>query len=297
MSATKPAHRVLVKENIELIGKDIDQLSQIFYRELFHLDISLKSVFSGNVVFLNKKFANMLATLKNVTYLEKITSSVEQMGERHLQKYGAQLEHFEPMQKALILALKDYFGERFSPELEKAWNQVFQEVAEIMKNAMQKVDQRKHERSKFDDKGYDPMLLADVNGEEGVFKVHQRFYDVIFADPWLGQFFYGKSKEALIAKQSKFMVATFGGENNYTGDTPAFVHMHMFITDEMHDYRQKILKQAILDEGFDESVAGRWLAVDDSFRESIVKKSVDECVMKCRGQIPVVVKKPQSFTL
>lgn len=286
------SYRALVKENIEFIGKDIDKLSQVFYRELFHLDISLKSVFSGNVVFLNRKFSNMLATFKNVTYLEKITASVEQMGERHLQKYGAQLEHFEPMQQALILALKDYYGDRFSLELEKAWNQVFQEVAEIMKIAMQKVDQRKLERSDLDSKGYDPMLLADVNGEAGIFKVHQRFYDVIFDDPWLGQFFYGKSKEALIEKQSKFMVATFGGENNYTGDTPAFVHMHMFITDEMHDYRQKILRQAIMDEGFDESVVTRWLKVDESFRESIVKNSVDECVMKCRGQIPVVVKKP-----
>jgi len=114
----------------------------------------------------------------------------------------------------------------------------------------------------------------------------------MFDHPWLEQFFYGKSKEALIRKQTQFMVAAFGGENHYRGDTPAFIHMHMYITDEIADVRQEILKQAILDEGLSEDIAQRWLKVDGSFRRGIVKKSVDECVLKCFGQMPVVAKKP-----
>jgi len=284
--------RLLVKENIELIGENIDAVSQIFFRELFHIDISLKSVFPGNVIFLNRKFSNMLSTLKNVEHLEKISASVEKMGERHMLQYGAQLVHFDKMQQALIKALKDYYGASFSTELEHAWESVFSEVAEIMAKAMGKVDRRQAGRSQYDEQGYDKELLSDAGGREGVSKVHQRLYDVLFEDAWLGQFFYGKSKAALVNKQTNFMVAAFGGENLYTGDTPAFMHMHMFITEEMISLRQKILCQAILDDGYSSSVAERWLKVDDSFTQSIVKTNISECVMKCLGQMPVCAKKP-----
>lgn len=288
-------NRLLVKENIELLGEDINALSQIFFRELFHIDISLKRVFPGNVIFLNRKFSNMLSTFKNVEHLEKISASVEKMGERHILQYGAQLVHFDTMQQALMLALKDYYADLFTAELATAWNSVFSDVAQIMAQAMEKIDRREIGRSNYDEDGYDKDLLADVNGAQGVINVHTRFYDVMFEEPWVGQFFFGKNKEALISKQSKFMVAAFGGENLYTGDTPAFMHMHMFVTDEMIKLRQNILRQAILDEGLSESVAERWLKVDDSFTESIVKKSKDECVLKCVGQMPVTVKKPPGY--
>ena len=289
------AHRLLVKSNIESIGSNIDSLSQLFYRELFHIDINLKKVFPGNVVFLNRKFANMLATFKNVEHLEKISSSVEKMGERHMLQYGVQVNYFITTQQALLIALRSYFGANFTPQMEEAWQAVFTEVAEIMKAAMSKVERREVKRGHYDDATYDSDLLAEIGGEAGILRVHQRFYDAMFKEPWLGQFFAGKHEDVLAEKQTKFMVAAFGGENNYRGDTPAFVHMHMFITDEMSDIRQEILRKAILDEGFSASIAERWLKVDDSFRKSIVKKSVDECVMKCRGQIPVTARKPINY--
>jgi hypothetical protein len=43
-------------------------------------------------------------------------------------------------------------------------------------------------------------------------------------------------------------------------------------------------------------IADRRLAIDQSFRPAIVKKSVDECVLKCVGQMPVVAEKPTNYT-
>ena len=289
------SYRLLVKNNIDSFGKKIDVVSQIFYRELFYLDISLKTVFHGDVVFLNRKFSNMLATFKNVKHLEKITASVEKMGERHVMQYQSQLEHFPTVEKALMIALKEYLGDGFTEELEQAWHQVFKEVADIMTDAMKKVAPAD---ILVTEKQVDKQmvnLLTQIGSEQYVLNVHQRFYDVMFDEPWIGQFFYGKSKEALIAKQTEFMVAAFGGENHYRGDTPAFVHMHMFLTDEMCDFRQVILKQAILDEGLSELIADQWLKIDDSFRESIIKKSVGDCVLKCVGQMPIVIDKPINY--
>lgn len=286
------ANRILVKQSIDDLADSREELSRLFFRELFHLDMNLKKVLPGNTVFLNRKFFNMLAALQNVKYLENIAESVAKLGERHLLKYGAQIEHFDTLKQALLSALEQHLGERFTPALRGAWHEVFDEVAQVMKQAMSKADRRGETRPRYDVSSYDPDLLQEIGGEAGVLRVHQRFYEVMFNHPWLGQFFFGKSEEVLITKQTQFMVAAFNGPNNYTGDTPAFVHMHMFITDEMADLREQILRRAILDEGLPESVADRWLKVDQSFRPAIVKKSIDECVLKCVGQVPVTAEKP-----
>lgn len=287
--------RLLVRQNIEQIGSDVDDVSRVFYRELFQLDNHMKAIFSGNIVFLNRKFSNLINTLRNVKHLEKIADSIYKMGERHLHNYGAQVEHFPTIKKALILALDDYFKSQFTDELKEAWSTVFDEVAEIMSKAMSQSDRRQAQRTTYDDDTYDPDLLEAIGGAEVVKQVHLRFYDVIFEHPWLGQFFLGKWQSVLAEKQTQFMVSAFGGPNNYKGDTPAFVHMHMYITDEMADLREELLRQAILDEGLSEDIAERWLKVDHAFRDGIVKNSVEECVMKCQGQLPVTAKKPQHF--
>lgn len=284
--------RLLVKTCIDEIANTRDELSRLFFRELFQLDMNLKKVLPGNTVFLNRKFFNMLAALQNVKYLENIAGSVVKLGERHMLKYGAQIEHFDTLKQALLAALEKHLGNRFTPELEAAWNGVFDEVAQVMKQAMATADRRTEARPLYDERTYDPNLLQEIGGEEAVYRVHERFYAVMFDHPWLGQFFFGKSKAVLITKQTQFMVAAFNGPNNYTGDTPAFVHMHMFITDEMADLREQILRNAILDEGLSASIADRWLKVDQSFRPAIVKKSIDECVLKCVGQVPVTAEKP-----
>ncbi len=289
----KIANRRLIKSFIkDLKSTDIEKLSQLFFRELFHLDINLKNVFPGNIVVLNRKFSSTLGAFRDVAHLEKITMSLEKLGERHLLKYGAHIEHFDIAKQALFYAFTEHFKEQFTEQLTNAWNEVFDDVVAVMKSAMSKVDRRKIARTVADDEDYDPDFLDKIGGEEIIRRVHQRFYDVIFEHPWLGQFFYGKPKANLILKQTQFMVAAFNGPNNYRGDTPAFVHMHMYITDEMSDLRQQLLKTAILEEGLSALVAERWLKVDDSFRASIVKKSIDECVMKCLGQVPITAKKP-----
>ena len=292
MTLSTETQRLQIKQCIEDI-KNINELSRHFYRELFQLDLSFEKIFSGSVVTLNRKFSNMMNTLKNVKHLEKIKVSIEQMGVRHLYNYGVQIEHFTTAQKALLLALEHNAKKPLDKELKAAWQAVFSDVSAIMKTAMQQADRRDETRPKV--KPMEQPLLDELGGVEQVEKVHQRFYDVMFDHPWLEQFFYGKDKQALVTKQTQFMVAAFGGENHYKGDTPAFIHMHMYITDEIADLRQQILQQAIKDEGLSDALSQRWLAVDDSFRQGIVKKSVDECVLKCFGQMPIVAKKPDNF--
>ncbi len=292
----KLKNRLIVKKCIDDLSPNIEVLSPLFYKALFHLDIQLKTIFSGNVVFLNRKFANMLATLKNVKHLENISDSISKMGQRHILQYEAEIKHFPIMKQALLIALKEFLGKDYNNDLEEAWSSVFDEVAYIMVQAMRSTDNNSQQIIKKNKIiAHDPDILSKIGGKDVVFKVHQRFYDVIFNEPWLETFFLGKSKEALIKKQTQFMVAAFNGPNNYKGDTPAFVHMHLFITDEMADLRERILKAAIIAEGLSESIADQWLNVEHSFRAAIVKNSVDECVLKCQGQVPIIAKKPDNY--
>lgn len=295
MIQAKIQNRLLVKNCIDEISTQLDTYSQLFYQELFHLDIQLKTVFSGDVVFLNRKFINMMASFKNVKHLEAIEESVEKMGERHALNYGGEIKHFPTVKTALFFALKKKLGERFTAELEAAWCDVFDDVANIMQRAIAKIDPEKIAQNPLHDTDHDAGLYEEIGGEAVIRRVHKRLYDALFDEPWLEKFFYGKPKDLLIDKQTEFMMTAFNGPNHYKGDTPAFVHMHMFITQEMLDVRETLLKNAILAEGLSASITERWLNVDRSFHPALVKKSVDECVLKCVGQMPVVAKKPANY--
>ena len=291
MSATS---RLNVKQSIEQFSGNTDELSREFYKELFRQDIALKTIFPGSVVTLNRKFNNMLATFSHVKHLEKITPSVEKMGARHFEKYGAMLAHFELFEQALMTAFQTCLKDSFTPQLEADWRLVFAEVSVLMKAMAPASDVDTSLQSQASD--VPENFLSEIGGAEKVLQVHIHFYKVMFADPWLGQFFYGKHESVLASKQTDFMVAAFGGPNHYDGDTPAFVHMHMYVTADVADFREQILRQSILACGLSAVVADIWLKVDSSFRSAIVKQELSECVMKCRGQVPVKAQKPAQYS-
>jgi truncated hemoglobin YjbI len=196
-----------------------------------------------------------------------------------------------------LLALAEQLGDRFSDEVKQAWHNTFDEIDAIMRRAIGEHPEWKS--SKAEDAGphMDATLFEEIGGVDAVRAVHSRLYTALFDHPWLGQFFYGKNKEALISKQTKFMVAAFGGPNEYVGEPPALAHMHMLVTEEMSIEREKILRQSIMDEELGEDIARRWLKIDRSFWPAINKTSANECVTKCFGQAPLVIKSPADIKL
>ncbi|PIW50263.1 MAG: hypothetical protein COW18_03925 [Zetaproteobacteria bacterium CG12_big_fil_rev_8_21_14_0_65_54_13] len=289
--------RKLVHDSIESMqreGESMHALSSKFYTRLLQTDPTLGDIFDGSPVTLNRKFSNMIATFKNLKHLEMITPAIESLSKRHL-AYGMQPAHLDSFKAALIFALEKQLRDRFTDELKQAWNNCYDDVAVVIRRAAKAHPELFRAASPKQHTHYDMNLLADIGGADVVKQVLARFYGIIFADAWLGQFFYGKSKTGLTNKQSKFMVAAFGGPNTYEGEPPALSHMHMYITEEISLLREKMLRQAISDQGLGIDIAERWLSVDRSFWHSIHKQSVDECVTKCFGQAPVVVKKPENY--
>ncbi|MDX8383971.1 MAG: hypothetical protein R8M45_07810, partial [Ghiorsea sp.] len=207
--------------------------------------------------------------------------------------YRAEVGYFPVFKEALLLAWADFLGEAFTSELRAAWVQTFDEVSAIMVEVLEK--HPKPSLMNHEEKHPEINLLEDVGGKDVILAVHTRFYDAIYEDDFIGAFFHFRAKRLLISKQTDFMIAAFGGENNYRGEPPAFVHMHMFITKEMSDIRTAYLRRAILAEGLSESICERWLSVDASFHASLEKRSEEECVMRVWGQYPMSVKKPATY--
>lgn len=284
----------LVRASIEAIGDGSNKLSSLFYTRLFQLEPSLTDIFDGGVAMLNRKFINMLLTFKNAKNIDTLVPALQAMAKRHF-AYGAQPPHFDVFREALIYALEQKLGADFNDELRAAWLSIYDTVCEIMVDYMKAHPEEAPEEGEGTGTHVDPALLDDIGGADVVFRVHQRFYDMMYDDDYIGQFFFHRAKELVVKKQTDFMVAAFGGPNNYTGEPPAFLHMHMYITQEMAEIRNTYLRNAIRGEGLSQDICDRWLRVDNAFLPAIVKKNVEECVMRVWGQAPFTIKKPVAY--
>lgn len=284
-----------VRESIEAIEAIADgsaALSKLFFSRLFQLDPAIGDIFDGGVPMLNRKFINMLLTLKNAQGMDALRPALEAMAARHA-GYRAQPAHFALFRDSLLQALGELLGEGFTSELRAAWGRLFNDISDIMAGWLQE-----HPEAAGDapvQTHVDLTLLQDIGGEQVVKSVHQHFYDTVYEDDYIGQFFFHRAKDLLIQRQTEFMVAAFGGPNHYKGEPPAFLHMHMYITADMAAIRQTYLRRAIRAQGLSEEICARWLRVDNAFLPAIVKRSVDDCVMRVWGQGAFVIKKPAVY--
>lgn len=300
------ADRVLVAGCVARLESMIPAMSIRFYEHLQTIDAKAHAALKGSSAFQQRKFANLFMTFRSLKYLEGLAPMLLAMGERH-RDYHRQFHQFSSsLQQALIETLQDALGEEFTPELRRAWQYVFHDVASMMHDAALPDEKERRtvgagpgqgleRRGTWGNVRWDNDLLTAIGGEEVVRRVHQVFYDAMFDDPWIGQFFLGKPKSLLVDKVTDFMVSAFGGTHNYRGATPVISHMHMFITEEVSDLRARFLRRAILSQGLSEEIADRWLAVDRLFRPAVVKQSVDECTLLTFGQMPIVAVKPDGY--
>lgn len=291
--ATKEA-RVLVKECVELIEYDtklINRIYEIFYDKLFTVEPKLKSLLSDDKVYLSRKFFNMFSTFKTFKYIDKVSDIILEMGNRH-KNYGINERYLSAMKEPLIDSIREVMGQEKFSQYETAWHSVYEEMEDYFKKGM---GQKDFPLIKKLPKNIEPDFLEKIGGVEAINRIHVKFYDILFEEPWLGQFFAGKSPKAQVLKQTQFMVMAFGGQMEFKGETPAISHMHMFITDEMIDLRERILRKCILEEGISEELCDKWMEIDHFYGSFLVKRSKEECVLKCMGQAPAMAIKPQFY--
>ena len=66
--------------------------------------------------------------------LESIVPSIQALGQRHFD-YGVQDHHYDTVGEAFLETLAEGLGEAFTEEVEAAWAEIYQLIAEVMKDA------------------------------------------------------------------------------------------------------------------------------------------------------------------
>jgi hemoglobin len=122
--------------------------------------------------------------------------------------------------------------------------------------------------------------FEQMGGRAAVIKVTTAFYDRVYADPWLSQFFEGIPRDHIESQQVDFMQAALGGYNQYGGKTPPSAHKHINITEEVYSARLQLLLEAFKETDTKKDMVDLWLKIEDTFKRKVVKASIDECEMR-----------------
>jgi len=123
----------------------------------------------------------------------------------------------------------------------------------------------------------EPSVFEALGGRPTLQRVHRIFYDKLFSDPWIGQYFKNTRRDFIESQQTDFMTHALGGPKNYFGAFPIPAHKHMNISDELFSYRHQLLKEALREADVPSHLAEKWLRIDASFRKGLVKPSIDAC--------------------
>ena len=109
--------------------------AQLFYLRLFDLDPSLRPMFRGELREQGRKLIAMMSVAVNgLARIETLVPVIEALGRRHA-GYGVKDEHYATVAAALLWALEQGLGPRFTPDVKDAWTAAYGLLAATMQGA------------------------------------------------------------------------------------------------------------------------------------------------------------------
>jgi hemoglobin-like flavoprotein len=125
----------LVQDSFDSIAPIADDAAALFYRRLFELDPSLRTMFRGDMAEQRRKLMNMIgAAVRGLDRLEQLVPVVQDLGRKHV-GYGVEDRHYDTVGAALLWTLEKGLGSAFTPEVKEAWAAVYGLLASTMQNA------------------------------------------------------------------------------------------------------------------------------------------------------------------
>lgn len=130
------------KERVDLVQATLTQLmpksketAAVFYAKLFELAPSTKPLFTGDMKQQGQKFMSTLSyAIHGLSRLGVITPVIEQLGRDHV-RYGVLDEHYATVKEAVLFALGQTLGDDYTPEVEAAWGEAYDLLADLMRGA------------------------------------------------------------------------------------------------------------------------------------------------------------------
>jgi len=134
-----PSEIQLVKSSFAAVVPISGQAGELFYKKLFELDPSLRSMFADNLAEQTRKLMQVLATAANgLDRLDTLVPVIEGLVVRHID-YGVKDQHYDTVGKALIWTLGKGLGNAFTEEVKEAWLKAYALLSSTMKTAANRV--------------------------------------------------------------------------------------------------------------------------------------------------------------
>lgn len=125
----------LVQSSMQKVLFISEIAAELFYRRLFELDPTLRSLFHGDMKEQGRKLIQMLhAIVDGLELPDIIIPAVQEMARRHV-TYGVQVQHYDTVGAALLWTLEQGLGNGFTAEVRAAWTEAYTLLAGVMQEA------------------------------------------------------------------------------------------------------------------------------------------------------------------
>ncbi len=125
----------LVIDSFKKVEPISEVAADIFYKKLFGYDPTLKPLFKSDIKSQGKKLmAALKLAVNTLDNLDALVPVLQKMAVKHVD-YGVKVEDYTPVGNALINTLKAGLGADFTPELKTAWIDIYQVMADVMRQA------------------------------------------------------------------------------------------------------------------------------------------------------------------
>ena len=135
-----PSQIELVQSSFDKVLPNAHEAAALFYSRLFHLDPSVRPLFSSDLRQQGRKLMDMLAiAVGSLDKLDRIIPSIRALGQRHV-AYGVRETHYESVGSALLWTLEQGLGNDWSAEVAHAWATAYALLASTMRSAASEME-------------------------------------------------------------------------------------------------------------------------------------------------------------
>ncbi|KAF3785159.1 Non-symbiotic hemoglobin 2 [Nymphaea thermarum] len=144
-------HEALVKESWEVMKPKAPELSLKFFLAIFEIAPETKNLFSftkdtneplednatlkSHALMVFKTTCEAAVQLREKGEVVVADNTIKNLGSVH-QKKGVQGPHFEVVKEALLRAMRQGMGEKWSEEMGSAWSEAYDQIASAIKAQM-----------------------------------------------------------------------------------------------------------------------------------------------------------------